>query len=368
MAGKIKSKGKKTGPSSSDRVIKTRSMDALIGIQELEIDEDAYEIEDLKQSDEAMEQYLDDVPSPVSEVHPDFSDWLTGANRASQDVRMGKNPSPPILRSNVAPKLKRLKPVLKLINQEGFSDIQKADMIARNDLIAAQAAMTKNPLSLQLMAAEQEANKRYNEVHKAFSMFMSQKAKLNWASYGDENSAFFHASLRSRRIQNKIFSIEDEHGTWFDSPDDVQNAFLSYYEKLLGTSMQNRRKLPWCIIYGVHAMMCYGTKKQWQTTVIVNRVQQESKRRIVGVWPSKAKDEDKNWVLNFIEDDTKDLYLFINSPDGWVILGLVIYDTMQFFQPDVQTICMGLAASMGSFILVGGEITKRLAFPHAWCQ
>nr|YP_010633378.1 ATP-dependent Clp protease proteolytic subunit 1 [Ficus natalensis]WBP65886.1 ATP-dependent Clp protease proteolytic subunit 1 [Ficus natalensis] len=66
-----------------------------------------------------------------------------------------------------------------------------------------------------------------------------------------------------------------------------------------------------------------------------------------------------------IEDDTKDLYLFINSPGGWVIPGLGIYDTMQFVKPDVQTICMGLAASMGSFILVGGEITKRLAFPHA---
>nr|QHQ73403.1 ClpP [Allium tuberosum] len=67
-----------------------------------------------------------------------------------------------------------------------------------------------------------------------------------------------------------------------------------------------------------------------------------------------------------IEDDTKDLYLFINSPGGWVIPGIAIYDTMQFVSPDVHTICMGLAASMGSFILVGGEITKRLAFPHAW--
>nr|AZQ08650.1 clp protease proteolytic subunit [Sarcandra glabra] len=66
-----------------------------------------------------------------------------------------------------------------------------------------------------------------------------------------------------------------------------------------------------------------------------------------------------------IEDDTRDLYLFINSPGGWVIPGLAIYDTMQFVPPDVHTICMGLAASMGSFILVGGEITKRLAFPHA---
>nr|QRG30799.1 ATP-dependent Clp protease proteolytic subunit [Hovenia acerba] len=69
-----------------------------------------------------------------------------------------------------------------------------------------------------------------------------------------------------------------------------------------------------------------------------------------------------------IEDDTKDLYLFINSPGGWLIPGVAIYDTMQFVRPDIQTVCMGLAASMGSFILVGGEITKRLAFPHAWRQ
>nr|YP_010600729.1 clp protease proteolytic subunit [Aralia caesia]WAL06999.1 clp protease proteolytic subunit [Aralia caesia]WAL07086.1 clp protease proteolytic subunit [Aralia caesia] len=67
-----------------------------------------------------------------------------------------------------------------------------------------------------------------------------------------------------------------------------------------------------------------------------------------------------------IEDDTKDLYLFMNSPGGWVIPGIAIYDTMQFVRPDVHTICMGLAASMGSFILAGGEITKRLAFPHAF--
>nr|YP_009726280.1 clp protease proteolytic subunit [Rhamnus taquetii]YP_010164224.1 clp protease proteolytic subunit [Rhamnus heterophylla]QHR85761.1 clp protease proteolytic subunit [Rhamnus taquetii]QRM17225.1 clp protease proteolytic subunit [Rhamnus heterophylla] len=66
-----------------------------------------------------------------------------------------------------------------------------------------------------------------------------------------------------------------------------------------------------------------------------------------------------------IEDETKDLYFFINSPGGWVIPGVAIYDTMQFVRPDIQTVCMGLAASMGSFILVGGTITKRLAFPHA---
>ncbi|CAF1918536.1 unnamed protein product [Brassica napus] len=52
-----------------------------------------------------------------------------------------------------------------------------------------------------------------------------------------------------------------------------------------------------------------------------------------------------------IEKDIKDLYLFINSPGGWVISGMAIYDTMQFVRSDVHTICMGLAASIASFIL-----------------
>nr|YP_009994299.1 clp protease proteolytic subunit [Cuscuta nitida]QNP08413.1 clp protease proteolytic subunit [Cuscuta nitida] len=67
-----------------------------------------------------------------------------------------------------------------------------------------------------------------------------------------------------------------------------------------------------------------------------------------------------------VQDDTKDIFLFINSPGGGIISGLAIYDTMQFVRPDIQTVCVGLAASMGSFLLVGGTITKRLAFPHAW--
>lgn len=67
-----------------------------------------------------------------------------------------------------------------------------------------------------------------------------------------------------------------------------------------------------------------------------------------------------------LEDKSRDLYLFINSPGGEVISGMGIFDIMQVVEADVQTVCLGLAASMGSLLLVGGEITKRLAFPHAW--
>nr|YP_009667837.1 Clp protease proteolytic subunit [Porella perrottetiana]QCW58612.1 Clp protease proteolytic subunit [Porella perrottetiana] len=65
------------------------------------------------------------------------------------------------------------------------------------------------------------------------------------------------------------------------------------------------------------------------------------------------------------EDESKDMYLYVNSPGGAVLAGISVYDAMQFVVPDVHTICMGLAASMGSFILTGGEITKRIALPHA---
>nr|YP_010178102.1 clp protease proteolytic subunit [Euphorbia hirta]QUV73612.1 clp protease proteolytic subunit [Euphorbia hirta] len=67
-----------------------------------------------------------------------------------------------------------------------------------------------------------------------------------------------------------------------------------------------------------------------------------------------------------MEDPTHELNLFINSPGGWILPGLALYDTMQFVSPDVQTIDIGVAASMASLILLGGTLTKRSAFPHAW--
>ena len=65
------------------------------------------------------------------------------------------------------------------------------------------------------------------------------------------------------------------------------------------------------------------------------------------------------------EDPTKDINLYINSPGGSVVAGMAIYDTMQYVKCDVSTICMGMAASMGAFLLVGGTKGKRYALPNA---
>ena len=65
------------------------------------------------------------------------------------------------------------------------------------------------------------------------------------------------------------------------------------------------------------------------------------------------------------EDPGKDIQLYINSPGGMVTAGLAIYDTMQYIKCDVSTICIGLAASMGAFLLAGGTKGKRFALPNA---
>ena len=65
------------------------------------------------------------------------------------------------------------------------------------------------------------------------------------------------------------------------------------------------------------------------------------------------------------EDPSKDIHLYINSPGGSVTAGMAIYDTMQYIKCDVSTICVGLAASMGAFLLAGGTKGKRMALPNA---
>ena len=65
------------------------------------------------------------------------------------------------------------------------------------------------------------------------------------------------------------------------------------------------------------------------------------------------------------EDPDKDINLYINSPGGSVTAGMAIYDTMQYIKPDVSTICIGMAASMGAFLLAGGAKGKRYALPNA---
>jgi len=99
---------------------------------------------------------------------------------------------------------------------------------------------------------------------------------------------------------------------------------------------------------------------------IFNRLLQD---RIV-VLGTQVDDEIANYItaqLLFLEgqDSERPIWLYINSPGGSVTAGMAIYDTMQFVEPEVGTICMGLGASMGQFLLCAGAPGKRYALPHA---
>jgi ATP-dependent Clp protease protease subunit len=99
---------------------------------------------------------------------------------------------------------------------------------------------------------------------------------------------------------------------------------------------------------------------------VFNRLLQD---RIV-VLGSEVEDNVANMIIAQLlylegQDDTKDIWLYINSPGGVITSGMAIYDTMQFIKPDVATVCMGLAASMGQFLLCAGAAGKRYSLPHA---
>ena len=85
---------------------------------------------------------------------------------------------------------------------------------------------------------------------------------------------------------------------------------------------------------------------------------------------SEVRDDNANAIcgqmmLLAAEDPDKDIFLYINSPGGSITAGMAIYDTMQYIQPDVATVAMGMAASMGQFLLSSGAKGKRYATPHA---
>ena len=99
-----------------------------------------------------------------------------------------------------------------------------------------------------------------------------------------------------------------------------------------------------------------------------NVYQRLLKERIVWLG-SEVRDENANAIcakmlLLAAEDPEKDIYLYINSPGGSITAGMAIYDTMQYIQPDVVTVGMGMAASMGQFLLSSGTKGKRYATPH----
>jgi ATP-dependent Clp protease protease subunit len=134
----------------------------------------------------------------------------------------------------------------------------------------------------------------------------------------------------------------------------------------LFTSQNNSQKITSTIDSALVPMVIEQTPKGERSFDIYSRLLKERVIFLCG----QVEDHMANLIvaqLLFLESESpdKDIYLYINSPGGSVTAGMAIYDTMKFIKPNISTVCIGQAASMGAFLLSGGEKGKRYCLPNA---
>ncbi|XP_062118423.1 uncharacterized protein LOC133832049 [Humulus lupulus] len=118
----------------------------------------------------------------------------------------------------VVSKLKALKQVLKEINKLGFSNLHTKVESARVELLQSQQKLQADPMNQELHSQELKNREIFAELNKAYGSFLQQKAKMNWAKGGDENTSFYHACIRERKLQSRIYSIINSDGVRVESP------------------------------------------------------------------------------------------------------------------------------------------------------
>ncbi|XP_074283670.1 uncharacterized protein LOC141608207 [Silene latifolia] len=137
---------------------------------------------------------------------------------------------------HVVTKLTKLKKELKLLNRNRFSDIENKMHISKIALTSVQEQLISQPLNEELIGLEKTLIEEYIAAKSACHQFLAQKAKVDWLKLGDENSQYFHSTIRQRRAHNKVFQIHDSDGKLCVDNSAIQDAFISYYKGLLGTS------------------------------------------------------------------------------------------------------------------------------------
>ncbi|XP_074315057.1 uncharacterized protein LOC141651237 [Silene latifolia] len=141
----------------------------------------------------------------------------------------------------VVKKLKMLKYPLKQLNKEGFGDIINTTKVAHLLLEDIQKKLHQDPQNILLQNEERVAAISYKELSEARDMFLNQKAKVQWMKCNDENTQFFHSSIKARRALNKILTIKDQNGVLCSDNKSIENAFLTYYKDLLRSSKEVTR-------------------------------------------------------------------------------------------------------------------------------
>ncbi|XP_074305537.1 uncharacterized protein LOC141640754 [Silene latifolia] len=137
----------------------------------------------------------------------------------------------------VVRKLKLLKPALKSLNKELFSDIERNVDVAFK-LLTDCLPLLNDTINVSLMDQEKQVRESYMLLAGARDDFPKQKAKCDWVKDGDSNCEMFHQAIRKRHLHNKVFQIENSRGMQCNDPVDILQAFVDYYQELLGSNAQ----------------------------------------------------------------------------------------------------------------------------------
>ncbi|XP_074277773.1 uncharacterized protein LOC141601396 [Silene latifolia] len=136
----------------------------------------------------------------------------------------------------VVKKLKYLKHPLKKLNNGRYGDIENSALVAKMLLESIQKQLHTDPRNVQLQNEERIAADSYKELDDARLLFLAQKAKTQWVNYADDNTRYFHSTIKARRAQNKVLRINDMNGVNCTEVNAIEHAFVEYYQALLGSS------------------------------------------------------------------------------------------------------------------------------------
>ncbi|XP_074283267.1 uncharacterized protein LOC141607821 [Silene latifolia] len=127
-----------------------------------------------------------------------------------------------------------LKYKLKALNKECFSDIENQTSQTAHLLAEVQVQIAASDQNAELIAKEVNLMNELRNLTKARDCFLQQKSKVQWMEEGDANTAYFHCAIKKRCLRNKVIQIEDKEGQLCTDTETIENAFLAYYEDLLG--------------------------------------------------------------------------------------------------------------------------------------
>ncbi|KAL2938063.1 hypothetical protein RDABS01_021512 [Bienertia sinuspersici] len=139
---------------------------------------------------------------------------------------------------SITQKLKKTKEALKKLNREEYYEIGARYLESKENLKKVQKKCQRDLYDQNAVKEEQERLEEFKKVSKDYFSFLTQKSKINWLKAGDENTRFFHRSLKIHQYHKRVVGVKDINGNWCEGKSAIAEAFEQYYKMLLGSEVQ----------------------------------------------------------------------------------------------------------------------------------